>query len=185
MSSWKELDLRFRELIEPLRFTRVDAQWGSAGEHWHLVGLSNKNAEKRFLALTTMAGNKLLEILKPGSEIADELIKENDPIKRWYKGLQKISKNFNYGFVAEEKTENGEHIGYIYTGSIHNVAEASSVFCLELATHYPESNQVMAEQANKENYNKLVTKIWDKYGVPVITTILGGLLLALLLRVVL
>jgi hypothetical protein len=129
MDTWNELSQQFRELIEHLKYTRLDVQWGSSGEYWRFAGNSNKNAVNRYRVLSQIAGKKLEGVLASGNNTHEELLSENVLSWRWYKAIWKLGGNFEYGFIAEEKGQNGEHIGHIQTGSINDIAEAASVLC--------------------------------------------------------
>ena len=157
MNTWNELSQQFRELLEPLKSTRLDAQWGSSGEYWRFAGSSNKNAVNRYKALSQIAGKKLEGILTPGNTTHAELLAEKNLSWRWYKAIWKLSGNFDYGFIAEEKNQNGEHLGYIQTGTIHDIADAASVLCLEISSEYPEGNEV--EKTDNSGFNKYLNWI--------------------------
>jgi len=145
-----------------MQYIRLDIQWGAAGEYWHLAGGFNKNAEKQFLALASIAGDKLSGILSPGIDVVNEVLSESNPVYRWYKGVWKISGNFEFGFVGEQKTDKDESAGFIYTGTINSIAEASATFCIELRAKYPDkepkkTTPAIAEQiaVNKYKVNRL------------------------------
>jgi hypothetical protein len=180
MPTWRELEAEFRDLRAVLRYSRIDAQWGTSGEYWRLAGSNDSNARRRFEALAYTAGEKLSETLKSSPGSHQEVLFESDPIRRWYKGIWKIGDNFEYAFTAQELDDNGKVVGHIYTGSIEDPAEASSVFCLELAARFPEREHDPSDQRS------FLSVFWEKYGTPitigVIATVLGGLILAVLLQ---
>jgi len=124
-----------------MTYTRLDAQWGSAGEYWHLAGSFERNTDKQFKALSSIAGQKLASVLNPEVEVENELLHEPNPAIRWYKGIWKISNNFEYGFIGEQTNNDGTSGGHIYTGTINKIGEAAATFCLELAARYPESEE--------------------------------------------
>ncbi len=163
MPSWKELENEFRALHDRLRYARIDGQWGAAGEYWHMAGTFDRNSERRFLALARVAGEKLATVLAPGSEATDEVLREANPVCRWYKGIWKVGGNFDYGLVGEQKTETGESAGLIYSGTINDIAEASSVFCLELSMIYPEDlgSSAGAAQSHGEGKKGLWSRLAD------------------------
>ena len=74
MLSWRELETEFRALCNSYWDARIDGQWGVAGEHWSVAGTSDRNAERRFLALAHVAGEKLLSVLTPGTQAAEEVL---------------------------------------------------------------------------------------------------------------
>jgi hypothetical protein len=161
MLSWKELETEFRALRNSFRDARVDGQWGSAGEYWRVAGTSDRNAERRFLALANVAGEKLAGALTPGTQEAEEVLREGDPVRRWYKAIWKIGRNFEYGLIGEQKTDTGESAGFIYTGTINNIAEASSVFCLELLAQYPQDRNSLSEA--QESEVKIKKGLWSRF----------------------
>ena len=184
MPTWKELEAEFREMQETLRFSRLETHWGSSGEYWRLAGSLDSNAKKRFEALAYIAGEKLNETLERSAEGYQEVLSESDPARRWYKGIWKISGNFEYAFPAQELDENGKVVGHIFTGSINRPAEASSVFCLELAAHYPKREHEDSSKTAAISQQSPLRTFWERYGshiiIGVIVTVLGGLILAFL-----
>lgn len=153
MQTWRELEKEFKELVPQMQYIRLDAQWGAVGEYWHLAGGFNRNAEKRFIALAHIAGEKLSKVLSPGIDVADEILAEKNPLYRWYKGIWKISGDFEYSFIAEQKTDKDESAGFIYTGTINDIAEASATFCVELTAEYPERET--EKEVNNSRHNLL------------------------------
>lgn len=184
MPTWKELEAEFREMQETLRFSRLETHWGSSGEYWRLAGSPDSNAKKRFEALAYIAGEKLSETLERSAEGYQEVLSESDSARRWYKGIWKISGNFEYAFPAQELDENGKVVGHIFTGSINRPAEASSVFCLELAAHYPKREPEDSSKSAAISQQPPLRTFWERYGshiiIGVIVTVLGGLILAFL-----
>jgi hypothetical protein len=138
MPTWRELENDFNELVPKMQYTRLDVQWGVAGEYWRLAGGFNKNVEKRFIALSQIAGGKLAQVLPPGTNLCDEMRPDHDLSNHWYKGIWKISGNLEHGPICELKNDDGEFAGFIYTGTINSIAEASATFCIELAAKYPD-----------------------------------------------
>ena len=141
MLTWRKLESEFKELGKQMVYTRLDVQWGAAGEYWHLAGSFYKNTDKRFTALSSIAGQKLASVLNPSAEVENELLREPDHAIRWYKGIWKISNNFEFGFIGEQTNNDGTSAGHIYTGTINKIADAAATFCLELAARYPESEE--------------------------------------------
>jgi len=141
MITWRKLESEFKELGKQMTYTRLDVQWGAAGEYWRLAGNFDRNTDKRFTALSSIAGQQLASFLDPGVEIENELLREPDHIIRWYKGIWKISQNFEFGFIGEQTHNDGTSAGHIYTGTINKIADAAATFCLELAARYPEAEE--------------------------------------------
>ena len=157
MPTWRELEKEFKELIPQMQYIRLDVQWGAAGEYWRLAGGFNRNAEKRFVALSQMAGDKLSTVLLSGTDVTNKILAERNPAYRWYRGIWKISGNFNYGFVAEQKTDKDESAGFIQTGTINSIAEASATFCVELSAKYSEKETDKPAKQELANTNKNAT----------------------------
>jgi len=140
MKTWHDLEKAFKEMVPSMQGARADGQWGYSGEYWRVAASISKNVRKRFEALASIAGEKLLEQLNLSKEPDKELIAEKDPIARWYKGIWKISNNFESDFPGRDMDDNGNVVGYSYSGRIYDVAEASATFCLELAARSGSSS---------------------------------------------
>jgi len=143
MLSWKELEEDFFKLKDTLQSSRIDVQWGDSGEHWRIAGSVDKTVLQRFKQLACIAGEKLLEVDQVKNY--KEIINENAPEIRWYKGIKNLLDNsfeFKlYGTMRDDKNNNNV-TGHIYAGSIYNIAEYSANLCLKMM---PE------EKDNKKN----------------------------------
>lgn len=158
MPTWKELETDFRELQAALQSSRLDVQWGTSGEHWRLAGGHIQNDRRRFEALAHVAGEKLSDTLQASDENYEEILSEPNPMWRWYKGIWKISQNFEYASTYRDIDENNEVVGHGSTGSIKRPGEASAVFCLELSARYPE----------QEGEESSLRAFWNKYIVHIV-----------------
>ena len=138
MLTWEELDTKFRELGDPGGYVRLDIQWGAAGEHLHLSGHFDVNNEQRFEAIARLAGEKLRSLLKPDTEDSVYILDERDPLILWYKALWKYSPSFELGIYAFQKSDEGEDLGTIFTGSVLSVFEASATLALNLLSSLGE-----------------------------------------------
>ena len=69
MLNWIELEQHFRALEPALAYARIDAQWGSSGEHWRLAGAADTSAKSRFEALSRLAGDQLKTARIGGSRV--------------------------------------------------------------------------------------------------------------------
>jgi hypothetical protein len=181
MPTWNELEIRFSQLAQEMLGARVDGFWRSNEEVWRVAGYSDSNAKKRFEAIALMAGKKLSEVLEAGNDINDEILAENDPIVRWYKGIWKISGNFKRFPTAREEDKNGNVVGYIYGGNILNIVDASATFCLELAAQYPEEHPEEREPPESSPQDSRFKRLTDKYAIPIVKTIIGGLIVGIIL----
>lgn len=130
MNSWTELEAQFSELRTTLQFSRLDIQWGDAGEHWRIAGGADRHIVRRFEALARVAGTKLIN---EGVILGVDIDHEPDALTRWYKALRHASGLFRAGTYAQQLTTDGQPGGFIFTGSVDRIAEASAVLCVELA----------------------------------------------------
>ena len=167
MKSWLNFETRFRNLAPALQHIRLDRQWGSSGEHWHLAGGSSM-ATQEFEALCTMAGRNLLAVLKPSNESDAPLLSEKDDKIRWYRALIALSGQFRSELPATELAEDGTALGHIYFGSLHNLGQNAGNACLKLQSSHP-----VPEKSRRQ-------KLWDEYG----SKILIGVILALVAAVI-
>ena len=175
MLSWKELEEEFFKLKDALQSSRIDAQWGDSGEYWRIAGGMHKTVIQRFKQLACIAGEKLLEVDQVKNY--KEIINENDPEIRWYKGIKNLFDNsFNFKFCGTMRDDkNNNDAGHIYAGSIYNIAEYSANLCLKM---------MPKEKDNKKNVS-MFNKIWDKYAVGIIVGIVGTVLAGIILKLVL
>lgn len=141
MLSWKELEEEFFKLRDTLQSSRIDFQWGDSGEYWRIAGGVHEAVAQRFKQLACIAGEKLLEVDQVKNY--EEIINENDPEIRWYKGVKKFFDNsFKFKFYGTIRDDNNKAVGHIYTGSLNNIAEYSSNLCLKM---------ILEEKDNKKN----------------------------------
>ncbi len=170
MKSWIDLETRFNALVELLGPLRMDAQWGSAGEHWHITGMQSNHYVKEFKALASIAGQLLEQSLTPESALGKVLLAENNPEIRWYRAIKEFSGDFRTELPGKEIGENGEILGYIHFGSTSGVVKSSANFCLWLQGNFPVKDS-----------RSWPERIYDDYGkqivvgtiLAVITAILG------------
>jgi hypothetical protein len=134
---WRKLERDFRDLRPALGFTRLDVQWGDAGDNWRLAGVFERVACLRFEALARIAGRQLEQSNAPDArEIA---AREPDALIRWYRALKDLSglmTGVKYAYQLAERT--GQREGLIYYGIIPDVTEASALLCLR----FYETDQV-------------------------------------------
>jgi hypothetical protein len=134
---WRQLESDFRDLRSALAFTRLDVQWGIAGEHWRLAGVFDQIPSRRFEALARIAGRQMEQSNAPDArEIA---ARETDTLIRWYRALKDLSGLMTGVMYADQLDERtGQREGLIYHGSIPEVTEASALLCLR----FYETDQV-------------------------------------------
>lgn len=160
--TWKELEYEFRQLAPSLGYSRVDAQWGDAGEHWRLAGGGDLFAQQRFEMVVRLAGTKILYtgIVRDYPDV----LNEPNPVTRWYKAIRYIGGNFKFGFLGEMHDNDGNATGLIYTGSIDRVIEASSLLCykldgLSLIQKESEDRHMNVGETLKEGLNSLFEEV--------------------------
>jgi hypothetical protein len=138
---WTDLEAQFRALVEPLRWVRLDYQWGAAGIYYRIAG-SNGDATRRFEVLAEIAGRQLVDL--PGGTIPPEILAIPSPTDRWYELLKARSGAFEHGLFGWQSDDAGNHMGDIMTGHIQSFAEASAVMALRLSV-VPIATQTLAE----------------------------------------
>ena len=154
MEDWLELERRFRALAPALQFARLDAQWGAAGEYWRVAGAGNSTVVQQFEILATLAGQNLAKALAAVNQSGPPLLHVADAKHRWYGLLKESSPAFGNCSYGEQKNDDGSSAGFIYTGSIHPVAEASANLCLSLHASHPIKEKKSKWLWFHENYGK-------------------------------
>jgi len=139
LENWKELEARFRELEEPLRWARAHAKWREGeAEDWSLVcdqgGTLRFHDKQRFEATVCLAGEKLKTGLQHRSagEHAGELRAEPDSLRRWYKALLRIG---GEGPIAVNAFDHSR------VANVRQPARASALLCLRLASMLPDGQE--------------------------------------------
>ena len=132
METWLDIEQRFRSIASLLSHSRLDVQWGAAGEHWRIAGLSDQLATQQFEVLASFAGQSLERVLKPEIEAEKLLLNIPDARIRWYNLLKQSSPTFGNLSYGEQLNEDGSSGGFIFTGSLHKFADASANLCLSL-----------------------------------------------------
>jgi hypothetical protein len=133
MPTWYELDQQFQALSESLRHHNLQFQWGAAGTHYHLSGGPASPAAARFEALAQLAGAKLQEL--PPGVLHEAVLVNRPPIERWYEAIRYHSSEFEYGVFGQQTDSAGNDLGGIYTGSVHQPGNASSVLALKFSQY--------------------------------------------------
>jgi hypothetical protein len=184
MPSWRELESNFRDLEPVLKFTRVDGQWGSAGDYWSVVGSNDPYPIKRFEAIARIAGEKLRNSLQETPDPPQDVVGEPDPAICWYKGVARISRSMKTDYPGEHFDKKGDSLGFIYTGRIDRIAEASAIFCLELSGTFPEPVPPTVPIDKQEMKVSKLRVFWDKYGsqilIGIVVTVVGGIILLII-----
>lgn len=130
MRTWKELGTAFRSLEGGRTEARLDYQWGAAGEHWRVCGLSSSSYVQQFDALAQIAGVKLLE---SGSSVSDpDILDETNDRIRWYRALVRLSGRFEHRFVATQVDDQGRPAGNLYSGFVAALSDVAANMCLIL-----------------------------------------------------
>lgn len=158
MDSWQDIREELKECSSALQFHRIDYQWGSAGTHYHLAGGASSHYTRRFESVCEYAGEKLLEL--PEGMIDESVLNTRPSLNRWYEALKRYSGEYQNGFVATEKSGDGELLGHIYTGSLSHPIEASRNLALKFSTvKLPEAatligkiNAWLSKEASNRKY---------------------------------
>lgn len=175
MNSWLDLEKRFREISAKLSFTRIDHQWGAAGEYWRITGSATTPTVQEFELLTALAGTALKKAIKKSTPSAEFVFSEADDKTRWFRALRAWSGGFESADYACQTDENGKFAGNIFTDTMHDPALMSANLCLRLHTDYPFPEKSFWRKARDEYGSKIIVGT-------VVTgiTALGGLLFNLL-----
>lgn len=155
MESWFDMEKRFRVLAPDLQHHRLDAQWGAAGEYWRVAGFGRSPATEQFEMLSSLAGQLLGGVLGGGNELEQALLSIKDSKIRWYQALKALSSAFKSDGYGEQLNEDGSSGGFIYTGTINQIAEVSANLCLSLQISHPIA---------KTHQEKNVTQINNFHG---------------------
>jgi hypothetical protein len=139
-----------------LRGCRLDAQWGAAGEYWRIAGFTDAIGRQEYELLCGVGGTFLEQVYSSNVEGERVLLEERDPKVRWYRLLKATSPAFGDLSYGEQLHEDGTSAGFIFTGSLDRIAEASANTCLALHASHP-----LVERKSKwtwlhENYVKAI-----------------------------
>ena len=156
MNSWLELEQRFRALAPALRHYRIDAQWGAAGDYWRIAGSASNPATTEYEILSTLAGQMLQRVLSQKVESEKALISIEDPKIRWYTALKLLSPSFGNNLYAEQVKEDGSSGGFIFTGTISSIGEASANLCLAFHASHPIVERTSRWRWLHDNYIKAI-----------------------------
>jgi hypothetical protein len=151
--TWLEIEARFRALAPSLKSARLDAQWGAAGEHWHVSGGVDSLVRHEFELLCGVAG-QLLERVYSKKNLDDaRLLAITDPKMRWYT-LLKQSVPFQNPIYGEQQHSDGTPAGIIYSATLPSPADSSANLCLALQTQHPIVERPSKWQWFHDNYGK-------------------------------
>jgi hypothetical protein len=154
MRTWLELEERFRALAPALQYCRLDAQWGAAGEYWRIAGSRATPATYEYEVLSALAGRFLGSVLRQDVEDERALLEVEDSKVRWYRLLMRHSPFFGDRNYGQQINEDGSSAGFIYTGSLSQMAEAAAVQCLALHASHPLKETKSGWQWFHDNYLK-------------------------------
>jgi hypothetical protein len=132
MNSWIDIENRFRNIAESLKYLRLDVQWGAAGEYWHLAGMHKNTVVSQFEELAAIAGNLLKKTFDEKTKLGKDILSERDPKTIWYKALKEYSGEFKIHQtcpLVEGKP--------ICSGSVNSVAEVSANLCIKFHANQP------------------------------------------------
>jgi hypothetical protein len=133
-SVWRALEKDFREI--PDAFGDLRADWSHQPEfpnQWRLAGSLTPMCRKRFEAVATIAGKRLLPFSGTGSTLPLGTAGTADPLTLWLTAVRERTGQFEIGPYGLLQDETGRTIGHLLTGTIRRVIEASALLCLQLA----------------------------------------------------
>src|SRR6185437_5012975 len=87
-------------------------------------------ARERFETLGSVAGRRMRN--SPVFPEIEEIAEAPSDLAAWAFAIKHFGDTFRHGMVGEQKTEEGESAGFIFTGSIDSPAQASANLCLAL-----------------------------------------------------
>ncbi|MDR7332454.1 hypothetical protein [Roseateles asaccharophilus] len=153
MQTWLDLESRFRALAPRLKFGRLDAQWGAAGEHWHIAGGADQLARQEFELLSAVAGRFLEQVYSAKDPDQSKLLLIEDPRARWYTLLKQFAgvQNLLHG---QQLHDDGSPAGSIYSGTVTAFVESSANLCLALHTKSPIVERQSKWKWFHDNYGK-------------------------------
>ncbi|MGZ5437880.1 MAG: hypothetical protein ACXWID_13760 [Pyrinomonadaceae bacterium] len=155
MKTWLDIEDRFRALTEPLRFMRLDIQWGgSTGESWSIAGVGQSHEVVQFQALSAIAGDALIAAFKDISGKPDWL-KDPQPNRRWFRALKDWGGAFRYRTYFHELDDAGNITNTAHLGGIENICEVSANVCLFLhsAVPIPSENQLEPQSVTSIHFS--------------------------------
>jgi len=168
MRTWLDLEGRFRLLVPRLARARLDAQWGAAGEHWHISGGVDPIVRKEYELLCGVAGRFLEQVYSPKDPSQADILAISDAKTRWYTLLKRFHpfQNMIYG---EQQHPDGSSAGYIYSATLPSFVESSANLCLALHTDHPILERTSKWKWFHDNYGKAIV-------VGIVLTLVGALI---------
>lgn len=172
--TWKELAQKFEDLQPSMENARLDYQWGSIPKIWSLGGCDQITRD-RFYTLAKIAGLKLSVLLDKDKH--EDLKNEKNFLRFWYYSLKIFSGKFQIQIATVQKDKEGNVIGPVNLGHIYDVAIVSSNMCMEFATMFQSNISHSKEESKFKNF-------YDKYAIPIIVTVIGGLIVGLVMSII-
>lgn len=139
MKPWLDLEARFRVLAPALRECRIEVQWGMGKECWRLTSGIEQSAVTEFEMLAVSAGQLLERALRKETGEEATLKQTVDPKIRWYTALKFYSPLFELDSHEEELKPDGSSGGFMFTGHVRKIADASADLCLAFQQSHPIS----------------------------------------------
>jgi hypothetical protein len=155
MKTWLDIEARFRVLAPGLKSCRLDAQWGAAGEYWHVAGGADPVVRQEFELLCGVAGQLLEKVYSAKSPDQAVLLDIPNPKVRWYSLLKQFA-NFQNLIYGEQRHPDGSSAGIIYSASLPSFVESCANLCLALQTQHPVIERPGKWQWFHDNYGKAI-----------------------------
>jgi pyrimidine deaminase RibD-like protein len=143
LSVWRSLEKDFRDI--PDVFGDLRADWSHQPEfpnQWRLAGGLSPLCRKRFEAVATIAGKRLLTLAGVVPDVSSGIVGTPDPLTVWLTALRERTGQFEMGPCALLQDEQGRTIGHLLMGTIHKVIEVSALLCLQLACEESSTDSI-------------------------------------------
>ncbi len=169
-ASWPELQQQFSDLKVAARTLRLDRTWGTGTtEHWFTI-CEDQLAKQRFEALAVLAA-QLIQV-SGGLDLGDEFSPPPDLLHMWYQVVWHLVGPTNSPMYGQAWND-GKDMGSVFSSSIYKLAEASAVAALKLQALLPPPKPAVRQSF----WKRWVVPVWDKFAIPIIVTVVGGLIL--------
>lgn len=155
--NWKQLSNEFALLVEKMRGSRIDYQWGSVPRQSYLTAITDRITKDRFTALCSICGSKII-LEKNVIKRFPELKLFTDPVVAWFQALKELSNSFVLRIATDQKDFQGNSIGMIYQGNVLEPASCSSNLCLQLMGNSSQKKTTTKRIVNKNKIPKRTEK---------------------------
>jgi hypothetical protein len=170
MRTWLDLEERFRALLEPLQWARLECTWGAVPEKWRIVATGSRKSRHRIETLCGIGGRLLEKAVDSEAELDMALFAEPDPKIRWYRLLRSTCpevRTESAGWRAHDAHKSKDSI---YFATVDHLVEVCAKQCLELQMLCP-----MLEEKKKWR-----SRLYDRHGKELVLGAFATLLAAII-----